>query len=205
CWCIHPPVPVPIPKFSLLAPQPVTAVPRVSQEVLRGDNGDIDCNSPRRHLSLWPCSREGPGAAPAPHSHGALLGWPLLPTAIEVCLTPWKRGKTGLFGAQRHSLIWTLLKGDSSLVSYRPFLPWCVLGVFALQPREEPGQASAMRILYLLFPLFLLLAHSAAGSSLGPTNKEQCEQENGQCSFLKCYFPYGIAGKCSRFFFCCKE
>ena len=63
CLCLHPPVPVPIPRISLLAPQPVAAVPRVSQEVLHGDNGDIDCNSPGRPLSLCPCSREGPGAA----------------------------------------------------------------------------------------------------------------------------------------------
>ncbi|NXK66384.1 AMP1 protein, partial [Sylvietta virens] len=62
-----------------------------------------------------------------------------------------------------------------------------------------------MRMLYLLFPLFLLLVQSAAGSSLGPTNKKQCEKEKGFCGFLKCSFPYVIAGKCSRFHFCCKK
>uniref|UniRef100_A0A8U7M0J2 Beta-defensin-like domain-containing protein n=2 Tax=Corvus moneduloides TaxID=1196302 RepID=A0A8U7M0J2_CORMO len=62
-----------------------------------------------------------------------------------------------------------------------------------------------MRILYLLFPLFLLLVHSAAGSSLGPTNRKQCQKEKGYCSLLNCSFPYGIAGKCSRFYFCCKR
>ncbi|NWU46114.1 AMP1 protein, partial [Hylia prasina] len=62
-----------------------------------------------------------------------------------------------------------------------------------------------MRILYLLFPFFLLLVHSAAGSSLAPTSKKECEKENGFCGFLKCPFPFGVAGKCSRFFFCCKK
>uniref|UniRef100_A0A674HC01 Beta-defensin-like domain-containing protein n=1 Tax=Taeniopygia guttata TaxID=59729 RepID=A0A674HC01_TAEGU len=179
----------------------------VSQEVLRGDNGDIDCNSPRRHLSLWPCSREGPGAAPAPHSHGALPGWPraLVPAATGACPTHQHCYKPSEFGAQGYSLIWTLPTGDSSLVSYRPFLPWCALKLHLSQPREEPGQASAMRILYLLFPLFLLLAHSAAGSFLRPNNKKQCEREKGYCSIFNCSFPYIIAGKCSRFHFCCKK
>ncbi|XP_053857668.1 gallinacin-1-like [Vidua macroura] len=87
----------------------------------------------------------------------------------------------------------------------RPFLPWCALNLHLSQPREEPGQASAMRILYLLFPFFLLLVHSAAGSSLAPKNRKQCLREKGYCSLLNCSFPYGIAGKCSRFYFCCKK
>ncbi|XP_048153502.1 ostricacin-2-like [Corvus hawaiiensis] len=62
-----------------------------------------------------------------------------------------------------------------------------------------------MRILYLLFPLFLLLVQGAAGSSLGPTNRKQCQKEKGYCSLLNCSFPYVIAGKCSRFYFCCKR
>uniref|UniRef100_A0A8C3R253 Beta-defensin-like domain-containing protein n=1 Tax=Cyanoderma ruficeps TaxID=181631 RepID=A0A8C3R253_9PASS len=62
-----------------------------------------------------------------------------------------------------------------------------------------------MKILYLLFPLLLLLVHSAAGSSLAPTNKEQCQKENGFCGFLNCPFPFLISGKCSRFFVCCKK
>ncbi|NXE71747.1 AMP1 protein, partial [Calcarius ornatus] len=63
-----------------------------------------------------------------------------------------------------------------------------------------------MRILYLLFPLFLLLVHSAAaGSSLAPTNREQCERENGYCGLLNCKYPFVIKGKCSRFFYCCKR
>uniref|UniRef100_A0A8C3N8T3 Beta-defensin-like domain-containing protein n=1 Tax=Geospiza parvula TaxID=87175 RepID=A0A8C3N8T3_GEOPR len=62
-----------------------------------------------------------------------------------------------------------------------------------------------MRILYLLFPLLLLLVHSAAGSSLGPTNRKQCQKAKGSCSLLNCSFPYVIVGKCSRFYFCCKS
>ncbi|NXK13197.1 AMP1 protein, partial [Herpetotheres cachinnans] len=62
-----------------------------------------------------------------------------------------------------------------------------------------------MRILYLLFPFFLLLAQGAAGSSLAPKNERECLQENGYCGFLKCNFPFGISGKCSRFYFCCKK
>uniref|UniRef100_A0A8C0VKB9 Beta-defensin-like domain-containing protein n=1 Tax=Cyanistes caeruleus TaxID=156563 RepID=A0A8C0VKB9_CYACU len=62
-----------------------------------------------------------------------------------------------------------------------------------------------MRILYLLFPFFLLLVHGAAGSSLGPTNKEECEKSEGYCGFLNCKFPFVINGRCSRFFYCCKK
>ncbi|NXJ36158.1 AMP1 protein, partial [Ciconia maguari] len=61
-----------------------------------------------------------------------------------------------------------------------------------------------MRILYLLFPFFLLLVQGAAGSSRGPQNKAECLREKGYCGFLKCSFPFVIRGKCSRFFFCCK-
>nr|AIW00367.1 defensin 1 alpha [Nipponia nippon]AIW00372.1 defensin [Nipponia nippon] len=61
-----------------------------------------------------------------------------------------------------------------------------------------------MRILYLLFPFFLLLAQGAAGSSLRPGNKEQCHRQKGHCALLVCQFPLIAIGKCSRFFFCCK-
>ena len=45
------------------------------------------------------------------------------------------------------------------LGSSMSLVPWCL----PLQPREDPGQASAMKILYLLFPFFLLLIQGAAG------------------------------------------
>ncbi|NWI86102.1 AMP1 protein, partial [Pitta sordida] len=62
-----------------------------------------------------------------------------------------------------------------------------------------------MRMLYLLLPFILLLAHSAAGSSLAPGNREECERQSGYCGFMKCSFPFAITGKCSTFFFCCKK
>ncbi|NXY77187.1 AMP1 protein, partial [Glareola pratincola] len=62
-----------------------------------------------------------------------------------------------------------------------------------------------MRILFLLFLFFLLLVQGAAGSSLAPGNKKQCERQKGFCGFLKCPFLFRIDGKCSRFFFCCKR
>ncbi|XP_059325258.1 ostricacin-2-like [Ammospiza nelsoni] len=62
-----------------------------------------------------------------------------------------------------------------------------------------------MKILFLLFPLILLLVQGAAGSSLEPTNREQCERESGFCGFLKCRFPFVIIGKCSTFSVCCKN
>ncbi|KAM6085511.1 ostricacin-2-like [Theristicus caerulescens] len=78
------------------------------------------------------------------------------------------------------------------------------MGTFLSKPREDLGQASAMRMLYLLFPFFLLLVQGAAGLSLAPGNKEQCHREKGHCSLLGCQLPFIIIGKCSRFFFCCK-
>ncbi|XP_071663389.1 ostricacin-2 [Patagioenas fasciata] len=62
-----------------------------------------------------------------------------------------------------------------------------------------------MRILYLLFPLLLLLAQGAAGSTWAPGNKKECLRANGYCGFLKCSFPFVVSGKCSKFFFCCKR
>nr|P85114.1 RecName: Full=Ostricacin-2; AltName: Full=Beta-defensin 1 [Struthio camelus] len=38
-----------------------------------------------------------------------------------------------------------------------------------------------------------------------PGNKAECEREKGYCGFLKCSFPFVVSGKCSRFFFCCKN
>ncbi|NWV73969.1 AMP1 protein, partial [Dasyornis broadbenti] len=61
-----------------------------------------------------------------------------------------------------------------------------------------------MRILYLLFPLLLLLVHSAAGSSLGPTNEKQCRRQKGYCALLSCPSLSMITGKCSTLYFCCK-
>ncbi|NXV45046.1 AMP1 protein, partial [Uria aalge] len=62
-----------------------------------------------------------------------------------------------------------------------------------------------MRILYLLFPFFLLLVQGAAGSSLAPRSEAECYRQKGFCGFLKCPFFFTVSGKCSRFFFCCKK
>lgn len=62
------------------------------------------------------------------------------------------------------------------------------------------NQTHFLKLCHIHFGLFHF-----AGSSLAPTNKKQCEKEKGYCGLLKCSFPYGIAGKCSRFYFCCKK
>ncbi|NXW37879.1 AMP1 protein, partial [Phaetusa simplex] len=62
-----------------------------------------------------------------------------------------------------------------------------------------------MRILYLLLPFLLLLVQGAAGSSLAPGNKKECQRQKGLCAFLKCPFLFIPSGKCSRFFFCCRK
>nr|BAT57447.1 avian beta-defensin 1 [Coturnix japonica]BBP06484.1 avian beta-defensin 1 [Coturnix japonica]BBP06496.1 avian beta-defensin 1 [Coturnix japonica]BBP06512.1 avian beta-defensin 1 [Coturnix japonica]BBP06528.1 avian beta-defensin 1 [Coturnix japonica] len=62
-----------------------------------------------------------------------------------------------------------------------------------------------MRIVYLLFPFILLLAHGAAGSSRDLGKREQCYRQKGFCAFLKCPSLTIISGKCSRFHVCCKN
>ncbi|NXA09424.1 AMP1 protein, partial [Sapayoa aenigma] len=62
-----------------------------------------------------------------------------------------------------------------------------------------------MRVLYLLLPFILLLAHSAAGSSLLPGNKKECHRSKGFCRFLKCPILAVTTGKCSRFYYCCRR
>uniref|UniRef100_A0A672UK67 Beta-defensin-like domain-containing protein n=1 Tax=Strigops habroptila TaxID=2489341 RepID=A0A672UK67_STRHB len=55
-----------------------------------------------------------------------------------------------------------------------------------------------MKILYLLFPLLLLLVQGAAGKA------EKCIQKKGFCVLGGCRFPYKYAGTCSTFSHCCK-
>ncbi|XP_030347037.1 antimicrobial peptide THP1-like [Strigops habroptila] len=57
-----------------------------------------------------------------------------------------------------------------------------------------------MKILYLLFPLLLLLVQGAA--ALGKA--EKCIQKKGFCVLGGCRFPYKYAGTCSTFSHCCK-
>ncbi|XP_064304651.1 gallinacin-3-like [Phalacrocorax carbo] len=55
-----------------------------------------------------------------------------------------------------------------------------------------------MRILFLLFSLFLLLVLGAA------ENTDQCIKRKGFCVFGGCRFPYKYVGSCTRFSHCCK-
>ncbi|NXE15877.1 AMP1 protein, partial [Lophotis ruficrista] len=58
-----------------------------------------------------------------------------------------------------------------------------------------------MKILYLLFPFFLLLVHGAAGSR----SSDLCRRRGGFCTFGSCRYPTTPIGKCSTFRPCCKR
>uniref|UniRef100_A0A8B9N467 Beta-defensin-like domain-containing protein n=1 Tax=Accipiter nisus TaxID=211598 RepID=A0A8B9N467_9AVES len=55
-----------------------------------------------------------------------------------------------------------------------------------------------MKILYLLFPFFLLLIQSAAGDIF------QCKRRGGHCILGKCRYPSTAVGKCTRSHVCCR-
>ncbi|NXR70195.1 AMP1 protein, partial [Rhadina sibilatrix] len=55
-----------------------------------------------------------------------------------------------------------------------------------------------MKILFLLFPLILLLVQGAAGSTL------QCRQKKGICSSARCHPPLRTIGRCTALAVCCK-
>uniref|UniRef100_A0A8C0VJ62 Beta-defensin-like domain-containing protein n=1 Tax=Cyanistes caeruleus TaxID=156563 RepID=A0A8C0VJ62_CYACU len=56
-----------------------------------------------------------------------------------------------------------------------------------------------MKILFLLFPLILLLAQGAAGSS------SACRRRGGFCTFGGCRYPTTPVGRCSAVSVCCKS
>uniref|UniRef100_A0A8C4K6I0 Beta-defensin-like domain-containing protein n=1 Tax=Dromaius novaehollandiae TaxID=8790 RepID=A0A8C4K6I0_DRONO len=56
-----------------------------------------------------------------------------------------------------------------------------------------------MRILYLLFPFFLLLLQGAAGSY------NSCRRRGGFCTFGHCRFSDRIIASCPRFHQCCRR
>ncbi|NXD32065.1 AMP1 protein, partial [Spelaeornis formosus] len=56
-----------------------------------------------------------------------------------------------------------------------------------------------MKILFLLFPLILLLFHGAAGSANG------CRRQRGFCSWLRCPRGTNSVGRCSPGIVCCKR
>ncbi|CAM9927686.1 unnamed protein product [Bubo scandiacus] len=56
-----------------------------------------------------------------------------------------------------------------------------------------------MKILYLLFPFFLLLVQGAAGSVIG------CRRRGGFCTFGNCRHASRPIGRCSTFQACCRS
>nr|BBA71967.1 avian beta-defensin 1 [Numida meleagris] len=62
-----------------------------------------------------------------------------------------------------------------------------------------------MRIMYLLFPVILLLAQGVAGSSRAPRSRAECSRQKGFCLFPNCPFGFIVSGTCSRFQLCCKK
>uniref|UniRef100_A0A8D2M2X0 Beta-defensin-like domain-containing protein n=1 Tax=Zonotrichia albicollis TaxID=44394 RepID=A0A8D2M2X0_ZONAL len=62
-----------------------------------------------------------------------------------------------------------------------------------------------MRILFLLFPLFLLLVQGAAGKrGRGRRKHDKCIRRGGFCAVGGCRFPYKYVGVCSTLSHCCK-
>uniref|UniRef100_A0A8U7M0X9 Beta-defensin-like domain-containing protein n=1 Tax=Corvus moneduloides TaxID=1196302 RepID=A0A8U7M0X9_CORMO len=56
-----------------------------------------------------------------------------------------------------------------------------------------------MKILFLLFPLILLLVQGAAGTSTA------CSLRGGHCAFRSCPYPAQPIGRCSPLTVCCKR
>uniref|UniRef100_A0A8B9D9P4 Beta-defensin-like domain-containing protein n=1 Tax=Anser cygnoides TaxID=8845 RepID=A0A8B9D9P4_ANSCY len=56
-----------------------------------------------------------------------------------------------------------------------------------------------MKILFLLFPFFLLFLQGAAGNSI------QCRIRGGNCRFGGCQFAETQIGKCFGFVPCCSR
>ncbi|NXP85183.1 AMP1 protein, partial [Passerina amoena] len=56
-----------------------------------------------------------------------------------------------------------------------------------------------MKILFLLFPLILLLVQGASGE-----RQTGCRQRGGYCTYGRCDFPARPIGRCSLYSVCCK-
>ncbi|NWZ30195.1 GLL3 protein, partial [Asarcornis scutulata] len=56
-----------------------------------------------------------------------------------------------------------------------------------------------MKILFLLFPFFLLFLQGAAGNAI------TCARRGGICSLGTCLFPAKAIGRCSAFIPCCRR
>ncbi|XP_072782377.1 spheniscin-1-like [Taeniopygia guttata] len=53
-----------------------------------------------------------------------------------------------------------------------------------------------MKILFLLFPLLLLLVQGAAAG---------CRQRGGYCTYGRCNFPARPIGRCTLYSVCCRR
>ncbi|NXO45003.1 AMP1 protein, partial [Locustella ochotensis] len=62
-----------------------------------------------------------------------------------------------------------------------------------------------MKILFLLFPLLLLLVQGASGErGRGEMGETGCRQRGGYCTYGRCNFPARPIGRCSLYSVCCK-
>ncbi|XP_064267688.1 spheniscin-1-like [Passer domesticus] len=57
-----------------------------------------------------------------------------------------------------------------------------------------------MKILFLLFPLILLLVQSSSSE-----RKTGCRQRGGYCTYGRCNFTARHTGRCTRYSVCCKR
>uniref|UniRef100_A0A8B9VH88 Beta-defensin-like domain-containing protein n=1 Tax=Anas zonorhyncha TaxID=75864 RepID=A0A8B9VH88_9AVES len=62
-----------------------------------------------------------------------------------------------------------------------------------------------MKILFLLFPFFLLFLQGAAGERGRREIRQACRQRGGICTFARCRFPTTPIGRCSTAVPCCKR
>ncbi|CAM4529748.1 unnamed protein product, partial [Lepidochelys olivacea] len=63
-----------------------------------------------------------------------------------------------------------------------------------------------MKILYLLFALFFLVAQSSAqDSDRGIIGTAACFIRKGRCHFFRCPRRSRRIGRCARFFPCCRR
>uniref|UniRef100_A0A8C3N0Z1 Beta-defensin-like domain-containing protein n=1 Tax=Geospiza parvula TaxID=87175 RepID=A0A8C3N0Z1_GEOPR len=62
-----------------------------------------------------------------------------------------------------------------------------------------------MKILFLLFPLILLLVRGAAGERGRGEKGGKCERQGGFCSRRSCPFGTRFAGICAGEYVCCKR
>ncbi|NXL26365.1 AMP1 protein, partial [Setophaga kirtlandii] len=58
-----------------------------------------------------------------------------------------------------------------------------------------------MKILFLLFPLLLLLVQGASGER----QSAGCRQRGGFCTYGRCNFPARPIGRCTLYSVCCKR